>query len=327
MAVISLDGFYDLHIHTGPAPFKRSGDALDIGRWCAAEGMAGIVTKGHFESTIARAHHANKELTGYPNFKVFAAIALNRGVGGVNPGAVEIAMELGAKVVWLPTLDAANHVKAFGGGGTYGFQAMSLDFRRPSTFRDSYSVVDQAGRLTPQAKEVIDIVHAYDAILATGHISRAEIEAVVDYAASIKLARVVVTHPEFTVPNLAVSTMIELTRSGAFMEFCATNCFPLVGLHTIDEMKAMIEEVGPEHCIISSDSGQPFHPRPPETLRSFIQTLHERGMPESTIRTMCVANPAFLVGAAARISIDHRTRTVSDRRPAAANPFVRSPAA
>src|SRR5258708_7375530 len=128
MSIISIEGFYDLHIHTGPAPFRRIGDALDVARMCAGAGMAGMVTKGHFESTIARAHHANRELNN-PNFRVYAAIALNRGVGGINPGAVEVAMDMGAKVVWLPTLDAANHARAFGGAGTYGFKAMTLDFK------------------------------------------------------------------------------------------------------------------------------------------------------------------------------------------------------
>lgn len=297
MGIISLEGIYDLHVHTGPEPFQRSGDALDIARWCAAEGMAGFIPKGHFESTVARAHHANKELGAYPHFKAFGAIALNRGVGGVNPSAVEIALESGAKLVWLPTLDATNHARAFGSGGTYGFQAMSLKFRRPSRHTATYSVVDANGTLTPEAKEVIEIVAAYEAILATGHISPQEIEAVANYANEIGLARVVVTHPEFTVPNLDVPAMVSLAKRGVFMEFCAANCFPLIARFSVDEMIEMIEAVGPESCIISSDAGQPFHPRPPETLRSFLQLIHERGVSEETIRIMCAKNPAYLVNA------------------------------
>jgi hypothetical protein len=324
MGIISLEGIYDLHVHTGPEPFARSGDALDIARWCAAEGMAGFVPKGHFESTVARAHHANKELGAYPNFKAFGAIALNRGVGGVNPAAVEIALESGAKVVWLPTLDATNHARAFGSGGTYGFQAMSLKFRRPSRHAQTYSVLDSNGALTAEAKEVIEIVAAYEAILATGHISPAEIEAVVSYANEIKLARVVVTHPEFTVPDLDVPTMISLAKRGVFMEFCAANCFPLIARFTVDEMIEMIEAVGPECCIISSDAGQPFHPRPPETLRSFLQLIHERGVSERTIRKMCAENPAFLVNApGSSRSFRPQETSVRESRPQG-NPFGRA---
>ena len=328
MAVISLEGFYDLHVHTGPEPFQRSGDALDIGRWCASEGMAGIVTKGHFESTVARAHHANKELGEFPRFKVYGAIALNRGVGGVNPGAVEIALESGAKLVWLPTLDATNHARAFGTGGTYGFKAMSLSFRRPSTYRETFSVLDAVGKLTPAAKEVIEITAAYEATLATGHVSREEIYAVMDCARACGHTRIVVTHPEFTVPDLDVPTMIDLAQRGAYMEFCAANCFPLINRFSIDQMLDMNEAVGPERSIISSDSGQPFHPRPPETLRSFVQLLHERGLPERSIRRMCVHNPAFLLNVpveekaiAERSSAD--TEQVVVRSKDTASPFAR----
>lgn len=324
MSIISLDGIYDLHVHTGPEPFQRSGDALDVARWCAAEGMAGFIPKGHFESTVARAHHANKELGAYPHFKAYGAIALNRGVGGVNPSAVEVAMESGAKLVWLPTLDATNHARAFGSGGTYGFQAMSLKFRRPSTHTATYSVTDAHGALTPEAKEVVEIVAAYEAVLATGHISPAEIEAILDYANEVGLARVVITHPEFTVPNLDVPTMKSLAARGAFMEFCAANCFPLIARFSVNEMIEMIEAVGPESCIISSDAGQPFHPRPPETLRSFLQLIHERGVSEDTIRIMCAQNPAFLMNVPGSARAVRKANAKSTTRQPGKNPFQRA---
>ena len=295
MAIISIEGFYDLHIHTGPESFRRLGDTAEIAQMCATAGMAGMIAKGHFESTVSRAHHANKELNN-PHFTVYAAIALNRGVGGVNPAAVELAMDTGAKLVWLPTLDATNHARAFGGAGTYGFKAMTLDFKRPSTFDKTYGVLDQSGKLTAETKEVIDIVNAYDAILATGHLSKEEILAVADYALSRKLKRMLITHPEYTVPDLDLDTMIDLGRRGGYMEFCAANVFPIIAKMTLQQMKEIIEAVGPEHAIISSDAGQPFHPTPPEMLRSYVQGLHEKGLAEQAIRTMCVDNPRFLLG-------------------------------
>ena len=107
--MLTLNGFYDLHIHSAPAPFVRIGDSADIARWCAEAGMAGIVIKSHFESTVSKAYHARLAVRdAFPEFQVFSGIALNRGVGGVNPGAVELALQQGAKIVWLPTLDAAN---------------------------------------------------------------------------------------------------------------------------------------------------------------------------------------------------------------------------
>jgi hypothetical protein len=259
------------------------------------EGMAGIISKGHFESTVSRAHHANKELAEFPNFKVYGAIALNRGSGGINPGAVEVALASGAKLVWLPTLDAENHARAFGGGGTYGFKAMTLDFGHPSTHTQTYTVFDQNKKLSAETKAVIDVVAHYDAILATGHLSKDEIYAVAEYANLRKHTRTVVTHPEFTVPDLDLASMVDLGKQGIFMEFVAGTVFPIVAKVKLEEVCEYVDAVGVEHCILSSDGGQPFHPKPPEMLRSYVQALHEKGMPADAIRRMCIDNPAYLL--------------------------------
>ena len=137
----------------------------------------------------------------FPDFRVFAGIALNRGVGGVNPGAVEIALNQGAKIVWLPTFDAQNHARVFGATGTYGFKSMTLE-SKGSVLHEEFTVLEK-GRLTGKAKEVIDLVAAYDAILATGHVSKEEIFATFDYALSKNVRKLLVTHPEYYVPNLA----------------------------------------------------------------------------------------------------------------------------
>ena len=295
MSVISIDGFYDLHIHSAPAPFVRIADSIDVARWCAQAGMAGIAIKSHFESTISKVHHALRGVPEYPAFKVFAGVALNRGVGGINPGAVEIALDQGAKIVWLPTFDAHNHACVFGGTGEYGFRSMTLGFKGSSRPHGDFSTL-RDGKLSDETKEVIDIIAAYDAVLATGHVSREEILAVFEYALARGLKRLLVTHPEFAVPNLDVDTMKALAAEGAMMEFCAVNCFPMSPSVTLDRVKELIEAVGSEHIILSSDSGQPFNPKPPETLRTYVQCLHEKGIAEATIAQMCIANPQRLLG-------------------------------
>jgi hypothetical protein len=293
--MLRLDGFYDLHIHSAPAPFVRIGDSADIARWCAEAGMAGIVIKSHFESTVSKAYHARLAVREtHPDFKVFAGIALNRGVGGVNPGAVELALQQGAKVVWMPTLDAANHAVAFGAGGTYGFKAMTLTSRRKS--KDPlYRVIDESGKLTPEAKEVVQLVVDYDAILATGHISKQEILATVEFALGAGAKRLVITHPELAAPKLDLPTMVELAKAGAYMEFCAVNLLPMFYSISLQGLLEAIEAVTPERTILSSDGGQPFNPRPHEVIRIAVQSLHEKGMSTDTIRTICIENQKKLL--------------------------------
>jgi Family of unknown function (DUF6282) len=295
LTILSVEGFFDMHIHSSPAPFQRIGDSADIARWCAAGGLAGIVIKSHFESTISKAHHARREVAKeFPNFHVFAGIALNRGVGGLNPGAVEIALDQGARVVWLPTFDAANHARAFGSTGTYGFKNLTLPFQRSAAY-SGFSVLENA-RLTQATKDVINIVADYGAVLATGHVSRDEIFAAVEYARQVKVAHIVITHPEYYVPNLNDADIATLANEGAFMEFCAVSCGPMTPAASVERVRQMIDIVGPEHAVIASDTGQPFSPRPPEALRVFAQCLFERGVNESAIRRMAIDNPKHLLG-------------------------------
>src|SRR5262245_65565479 len=76
----------------------------------AARGFAGLVMKNHFEGTASRARLAAQVAGG---LKVYGGLVLNRYVGGVNPHAVDAALRLGARVIWMPTLDAACHRRAF----------------------------------------------------------------------------------------------------------------------------------------------------------------------------------------------------------------------
>jgi hypothetical protein len=309
MAVISMDGLYDLHIHTGPAPFKRVGDTIDIGRWCAQAGMAGIVTKAHLESSVTKAYHANKELAPeYPDFKVYGAICLNRGVGGINPAAVEVALDQGAKIVWFPTFDAAFHAEQFGGAGNYGSKGTKIEFKG-NRQRGGYKVTDANGKLSAESKEVVDIIVDYDGVLATGHISDREVVLLVDYALSKNLKRIVITHPDGKVPNLDLAGMVDLAKGGCYMEFVAAHCYafaPNVGPRwrsnenqgpmRAEELRDLVEGIGFNRCIISSDSGHVLFPKPPDTLRSLLQIIHERGVSEEAIQQMCRHNPAFLMG-------------------------------
>ena len=42
--------------------------------------------------------------------KVFGGVALNQTVGGLNPYAVELALRMGGRMVWFPTLSSAAHI-------------------------------------------------------------------------------------------------------------------------------------------------------------------------------------------------------------------------
>jgi hypothetical protein len=254
--------------------------------------MAGFVVKSHFESTISKAHHAQREVS---NLRFFPSIVLNRGVGGINPVAVGHALYQGARVVWMPTIDARNHAKHFGSTGTFGFPGMTLSYQKSTGSQEGLSCLEN-GRLSDATREVVDLVAHYDVALATAHLSEEEIFPLVDYALSRKVQRIVITHPEYIVPPLGVKTQVQLAQQGCYMEYCAASIFPRAACATTGQVKEMIDAVTPERAILATDSGQPYTARPPEQFRVFAQLLHEKGVSEAAIARMAIKNPAFILG-------------------------------
>ena len=101
-----MQGAYDLHMHAAPSPFHRVLDDYGLLEEAGRAGMAGIMLKSHYESTIARAILANIHCASCT--KAYGGLVLNWPVGGLNPYAVENAMKRGCRIVWMPTRDAKN---------------------------------------------------------------------------------------------------------------------------------------------------------------------------------------------------------------------------
>ncbi|HEX5815756.1 MAG TPA: DUF6282 family protein, partial [Methylomirabilota bacterium] len=156
--MIDLDGAWDLHVHSSPDLFPRIADDVQMVTDAAAKGFAGVVMKNHFEGTASRAQLAGRAVSG---IRVHGGLVLNRYVGGINPRAVEVALRMGARIVWMPTLDSACHRAAFGFGG--GFAAMSSGLE---TQGEGLSLL-RDGRLVEEAREVLALVKQHRAALAT----------------------------------------------------------------------------------------------------------------------------------------------------------------
>src|SRR5207237_5061235 len=98
-------GAYDVHVHVEPDLAARRIDDLALARRFSELGLAGFVLKSHYAPTAERAAVVRGAVAGV---HVLGAITLNNGVGGLNAQAVEIAARSGARIVWLPTVDAEN---------------------------------------------------------------------------------------------------------------------------------------------------------------------------------------------------------------------------
>ena len=266
-----LRGSYDLHVHAAPdASRQRRMDALEVAR-CAYEAeMGGFVLKSHDYNTAPLTYALNQM---YPGLSVFGAITLNRSVGGINPDAVQVAADLGAQVVWMPT--------------------HSADFRLQGQGSEGIRVADDEGNLCHGVNEVLEIVAASDMTLASGHISPSEAVALFEHAKEVGVQRMIATHPDGVATPEEQRKMIAL---GAYLEYTFLACMPARARATPRQFVDRIRGLGVGNCIVTTDFGQWQNPPPAEGMRMAIAALLDAGMTTDEVTALVKVNGAGLLG-------------------------------
>lgn len=273
-----LKGSYDLHIHSSPSHLNRCVDDYQALDEAAAAGMAGIALKNHYESTVRCVELLNTRKT--VDTKVYGGIVLNKPAGGLNPYAVESALRLGGKFVWMPTRDAANEFRCK---------------RYPEGFLDrkgGVRVLDESGNVYPELYEILNLCKEFGAVFGTGHISPEE---------SIKICKVarrmgvktVLTHPEWSYTSVPGNIQAELAALGVKIEklwFNIEACDT-----TIENMIENIRLCGVENCFLSTDRGQINKMHPVDAIRLFIMQLLKHGFSKEEIKAMTKQVPGELV--------------------------------
>jgi len=277
---VDLSGAADLHVHFGPDPHRdRSVTGLDAAVQAAAAGHAAIVLKSHDTPTAGLAAALDPLV---PDLAVRGGICCDHEIGGLNPAAVEAALRLGARIVWLPTLSSRQDV-VNGVAAQLGIPGPGL------------TVLDDAGRLTDATLEIMALVADHDAVLATGHVSAAEHVAVVQEFAP--RGKVLVTHAmeELAGPDLDAAQCAELAALGASIELCALTCVGALATRPVADLLACIAAVGVDRVTLGTDFGQARNEPPASGLRTFADALHAAGVTEAEIRTMACTNPNALL--------------------------------
>jgi hypothetical protein len=290
-----LRGAYDTHLHISPDVVERRIDDLSLARRLLELGLEGFVLKSHYGSTAERASVVRAAV---PGVQALGAISLNRGVGGLNPLAVEVAAREGARTVWMPTVDAVNESherEAPAGAPVPVWVKLQRELREQGIEIEPVPVVDGAGSLLPEAREVLAMIARHRMLLATGHLSRNEIFAVVDSALEAGIADVVVTHPEFPSQSLSVSDQRALAERGALLERCFTT--PHTGKVAWEVWIENIRAVGAEHSVLSTDLGQVSNPPVEDGMALMVDRLLEAGFDEQDVHVMAVENTRRVAGA------------------------------
>lgn len=288
----AIEGAYDLHVHVAPDVIDRRIDDLGLAREFLSHGLRGFALKSHYVPTTERAAVVSNAV---PGIRALGTITLNHSIGGLNPVALEIAGRGGCELVWMPTVDAANETAGRVQGGTkLPFWAkIQRELASTGIAPPPISVLDEQGRPTEKLRQCLEIIARHEMILATGHLGRNEIFAVVRAAREMGVRKIIVTHAEFPSQNLSAAEQKELAAMGALIEHCFTTMY--TGKAPWELVFANIRETGCEHALLATDLGQKVNPGVAEGFAMFAQKFLDAGFAASDLRRMAVNNPESLL--------------------------------
>ena len=186
---------------------------------------------------------------------------MNLTIGGVNPIAVQRYLELGAKIIWMPTIHSRNQIE---------YSKIDDKLQQPGI-----RLLDEDGRLKPEVLEVLDLIKEYGAAVATGHISIGESIAVCA-AARERNIKTILTHPDWACTMVPIEIQKLLVSQGVIVEKLWFD----VGLNliTASYMAQTIKELGPENCFLATDRGQAGLEYPAEGLMMFMDAMLDEGL-------------------------------------------------
>ena len=275
-----MPGIIDMHIHAAPDVRARKLDDLELMEASVQRGVRAIVLKSHNVPTADRAYLVNRVAAEkYPDvkFTAFGGLCLNHPVGGLNPDAVETSLKLGAKVIWLPTNTAENHYRKNGKDPSKGV------------------VVTRDGKAVDELQDIFALVKQYNAVLATGHIGAEECFPVVEAARAAGVEKIVITHPEFWVVGMTPEQQADIVRKyDVLLESVYAQPVNSSYKINIPDNIAAMKAIGPEHFVISTDSGQTVNPYWYESYTTYFKAVSEVFTSEQ-VRKMTHDNPAWLL--------------------------------
>jgi hypothetical protein len=290
-----LEGAVDLHVHPAPSPLPRRMDGAEAARLAGESGFSAVVVKSHHHSTVMDVLALKQAGVDHGSAQLFGGIALNGPVGGINPKAVDLALKMGGRIVWFPTIGSAQHIRHHAEHPNLKFPKLAVHLEP----EEPIEVLDGNGGVTEDVYAILESIKAHDAILASGHMAPHQITAVFQAAREVGVQRMLVNHPNFVIEasHEDARRWVEL---GAYVEHSLCMYDEESSFHNwdLDTMVAWIEAVGPERSTLGSDLGQMNNPLPTDSFRKIVGRLLERGTPEDTVRRMVATNPAELLGVA-----------------------------
>ncbi|MBB6450035.1 hypothetical protein HNR44_002013 [Geomicrobium halophilum] len=283
-----LEGAMELHAHSSPSIFPRKQTDWELLEDVYQANMSGIVLKAHEGATYDRASLLQEQ---YPQLTIAGGLVCNLFTGGVSTHAVDMALRMGAKIIWMPTLSAAQHQRYF------AHHSKANIFNSEETLDDSYAglTVTKNGVVKDEVKRVLALIASKDAVLATGHLEAEEVMVLVEEARYQGINRILIQHADLGIAPLSFEQQKQLAGRGCLIEKCYLACGYDFQDISITDMASSIQAIGAKHCALVTDYGQAHNIPVVEALGEFIGELLQKGITEADVRQMVVRNPQSLI--------------------------------
>lgn len=281
-----LSGALDMHIHGAPDVVKRKLSDIEIAKDAITHGMYGVVLKTHLGSTAERAT-LMQELFG-SQLHIFGGITLNNFIGGFNPLALQVALLMGAKIVWMPTFTAKTHLiyERKIGKAVNALSNVCADI-------EGLSIFDDNGKILDSVIKILGLVAKNNAVLGCGHIGMEEVKELMPVAKACGVKKIVYNHPNNPINAASLEEQQWLVSEGIILERCVVDL--VQGLADWDVVLKEIRETGIENNIFSTDLGQFSNISPTEGLELVYDMLLKNHFNTKEISKLICEKPRELL--------------------------------
>jgi hypothetical protein len=196
---------------------------------------------------------------------------------------------MGAKIVWMPTFTAKNHLDY---ERSRGLLVSVLSAVCQGT--EGLSVVDEHGQVLPSVVEIVDLIAQANVVLCLGHLGLNEAKALVRVARERGVDKILLSHPDTPFTLVPLDEQKWFVSQRVMIERCVLD---VIQEHTTwSRMAADIRETGIEWNIISTDLGQKANPAPVSGLELAHRELARGGFSGNELEKLMLAGPMSLLG-------------------------------
>jgi len=290
-AVSQVGGIIDIHCHA----HEGQQDALDLAKHASLNGMGGILyktivgqrpaeTKRHLQEALHR--WADEE--DVTPIKCWVGWQVARGAEPITLEATRDALDDGVDAAWMPIFNSINTLSKVGVGA-------KGPMPEEEAKKIGYTVIDEHGNLIPAVRDIIHLLADRGVPFSFAHGYHPELFALAEEVEKVGFDRAFIDHPFSPFVDLTVEEMKQFANAGIWLNFTYDELSPLLGVDPA-RMHDAIRAVGPEHCTLSSDAGEPLFPNSVECMRLIRGYMRAFGLSDDEADLVTKVNPARVMG-------------------------------